>query len=190
MKAATLINAAFTYKMPKYHEVRFAENLLKLVRAVQSNLPSMRRHWRDLDNPDSEKREKHKVSGFWKAWGRNSLNERMTALMTDILRQFETLQKEAQLSLITFLDLLVKREQVLAHLDMMKMKPFPGGKEEDLRSNAESELLVVDKSKTPNKLVTKPDRAFEAIRSELILTVYNFYMSACMMNRTKASRIF
>jgi len=27
-------------KKPKYHELRFAEHLLKLVRAVQSNLPS------------------------------------------------------------------------------------------------------------------------------------------------------
>ena len=130
-KAATLIDAAFTYKTPKYHEVRFAEHLLKLVRAVQSNLPSLRRHCRDvLDHPDSEKKEKHQVSGFLKAWGRNSLNQRMTALMTDILRQFETLQKESQRSLITFPDLLVTREQVLAHLDMMETKPFPGGKED------------------------------------------------------------
>jgi len=99
----------------------------------------------------------------------------MTALMTDILRQFETLQKEAQRSLITFPDLLVKNEQVLAHLDVMKTKPFPGGKEEDLKVSAQPELLVVvDKRKTPHKLVTKPDRAFETIRRELILTGYNF----------------
>jgi len=46
-----------------------------------------------------------------KLW--NSLHARMTELMTDILRQFETMRKEAQSNLIPFPGLLVKREQVL-----------------------------------------------------------------------------
>jgi len=119
-----------------------------------------------------------------KVW--NSLNERMMELMTDTLRQCETLPKEAQRSSITFPGLPVKREEVLVNLDMLKTKPFPG-KKEDLRSNAELELLAVGKRKTPPKLVTKPDRAFEAIRSELILKAYNFFMVAFMMNRMKVS---
>jgi len=46
-----------------------------------------------------------------KLW--NSLHARMTELMTDILRQFETMRKEAQSNLIPFPGLLFKREQVL-----------------------------------------------------------------------------
>jgi len=52
----------------------------------------MRRHWRNLsDSSGSEKREKHHVSGFLKAWGRNSLIDGMTALTADILWQIEKL---------------------------------------------------------------------------------------------------
>ena len=58
------------------------------------------------------------------------MNEKMTALIADILQQFEAVKKEAQRSLITMPDILVKRQQVLACIEMITANLFAGGKEE------------------------------------------------------------
>ena len=56
----------------------------------------MREHWQNLlDKAGTEKMEKQTVRGFLKVWGNNSRNEKIAALVADILRQFEALQKEA-----------------------------------------------------------------------------------------------
>jgi hypothetical protein len=148
------------------------------VTAVLKNLPFMRIHWKNLlEKEETENREKQQARGFLKAWMVNSWNEKMTALMADVLRHFNALQKEAQRSLIVLPDLLLKRDEVLACLQLMTEKPFPGGCEEkcaDAESEEDDNSSIAATRKQAHSLVTKSRRNFEAVRNEVIQTAHNF----------------
>lgn len=102
----------------------------------------------------------------------------MTALMADVLRHFSALQKEAQRSLVVLPDLLLKRDEVLACLQLMIQKPFPGGCEEKITDSESDEddnsSSLAATRKTAHCLVTKSRRNFEAVRNEVIQTAHNF----------------
>jgi len=63
-------------------------------------------------------------------------------------------------------------------------------KRRKLKSNAEPEKLTFGKRRTPHEVVTKPDRALEAIRGELILTGHNFLHCRLHDEQEKSVQIF
>ncbi|KAL4143163.1 hypothetical protein QTP88_005523 [Uroleucon formosanum] len=93
------------YRFPAYFEVRFAEHLLNLSKALWKNLPCMQIHWQSIiESSDSTKIEKATAKGFLRTWKINGEQQHLTCLMMDILRNIEKLQKDSQKSKIIMTD--------------------------------------------------------------------------------------
>lgn len=91
------------YRFPAFFEVRFAEHLIKLSKAVWNYLYCMQKHWQliiEKSDTDTFKIEKPKLKGFY-ALGQGGKQQKMTCLMMDLLKRIENLHKECQRSLIT-----------------------------------------------------------------------------------------
>jgi len=74
--------------------VRFVQHLINLSESVWNNLKAIRIHWNSIITSDGgNKSEKSTAKGFLKLWKEDGDQEYYTALMMDILRQFEKLQK-------------------------------------------------------------------------------------------------
>ena len=82
--------------------------------------------------------KKATVSSFMKLWKEGGDQEYYTALMLDLLRLFEKLQKDSQKSMATLCDIEVSKATALASITLMESGPFPGGIEEKLRENNET----------------------------------------------------
>jgi len=90
--------------------VRFVQHLINLSESVWNNLKAIRTHWNSLiTSVSGNKTEKSTVKGFLKLWKEGGDQEYYTALMMDILRQFEKLQKECQKSMTTLCDIETKK---------------------------------------------------------------------------------
>ena len=79
-------------------------------------------------------------------------------------------------------DLLLKRDEVLACLQLMIQKPFSGGceakitdSESDEDDNSSSLAATRKTAHCLQCLVTKSHRNFEAVRNEVIQTAHNFF---------------
>lgn len=123
------------YRFPEHFEVRFVQHLINLSESVWNNLKAIRTHWRSILNSTSgNKTEKATVKGFFNLWKEGGDQEYYTALMMDILRQFEKLQKEGQKSMTTLCDIETTKTAVLESLAIIKSNFYPGGKEEGLKN--------------------------------------------------------
>lgn len=163
------------YKFPEHFDVRFAEHLLNLTKAVWSNLSCIRKHWQQtIDDSDCTKNEKAQARGFLKVWERGKEAEKMTVLMMDLLRLIEKLQKEAQRSMITLPDIEITRGIVTASLDIMAKQPYPGGFEEKLLED----LGTAEEEETPSRrasnVYVSTNRCWSAIRNEIVLSTNAF----------------
>ena len=84
---------------PVDHEVRFAQHLIQLCKAVLSNIDGCRLHWPkivDASREEYDGKEKDKARGFLKTWHASSLQTWLTALVVDICSVFSHVEKECQ----------------------------------------------------------------------------------------------
>jgi len=97
------------YRIPAYFELRFAEHLLILSKALWKNLPCMQIHWQSIiessDTTIQFLELKTTAKGFLRTWKNNGEQQHLTCLMMDILRHIEKLQKDSQKSKIIMTDI-------------------------------------------------------------------------------------
>ncbi|XP_025413676.1 uncharacterized protein LOC112685865 [Sipha flava] len=170
------------YRSPEHFEVRFVQHLIKLSESVWNNLKSIRTHWNSIiTNTSGNKTEKSVAKGFLNLWKEGGDQEYYTALMMDILYQFEKLQKEGQKSMTTLCDIETTKTAVLASLDIIKTNCFPGGKEEGLQNlQCDVELEYEDdndnniRTRTIRNSYVSTKRCVLSVKNEIILSSIEF----------------
>jgi hypothetical protein len=113
-------------KFPKYHEVRFAQHLLKLVDATLENLPAVMKVWQKLSE-EGDRREKTEAAGFLKLFDKKQVW--LTALMGDVLEIFQHMQQQLQRTSLILPDVLTCTEAAQRKLQLMSTCPYPGKRE-------------------------------------------------------------
>ena len=79
---------------PSYHDVRFAQHINNVCKAVLHNLNGSIQHWISLSEDTAvDRREKQKARGFLNTWKEDGVNTYLTSLMSDVCSVFQTLQK-------------------------------------------------------------------------------------------------
>ena len=82
---------------PKSFEVRFVEHQLNVIKAVRGDYESIVECLQTMRDGDSySNKERAVVEGFLKTWRLEGFQVKMTALMGDILKHIEALQKTVQ----------------------------------------------------------------------------------------------
>jgi len=169
------------YRFPEHFEVRFVQHLINLSESVWNNSKAIRTHWSSLiTSVSGNKTEKSTVKGFLKLWKEGGDQQYYTALMMDILRQFEKLQKEGQKSMTTLCDIETKKIEVLESLSLIASNCFPGGKEEDLKNklcNVELEHEKDDdniQTRTIRNAYVSTRRCVSSVRNEIIQSAMEF----------------
>lgn len=191
-------------RFPAYYEVRFVEHLINLGEVVWNNLSCMKIHWEAIvNNTDATRTEKAQAQGFSKKWADNGRQQQLTALMMDLLKHLETLQKDGQRAAITIPDIELSKATILQRLTIMENQLYPGGYEEKLEqsqqcatdSNANSKEEEGDsqnfdfnvdielpstspppprkKRRVFNSLVPS-ERIWSAVRNEIVLSCKEF----------------
>ena len=145
---------------PEHFEVRFAEHLLTLIKAVLTNLPACREVWRQIAVTGSGK-EKPVAEGYLRKWALDGRAVRVTAVMADICSIFCQLQKKFQRGDLVLPEVLEARDAALLQLQLMEEGPLPGGQEEKL-----SPALEDTATRTHNSLASSK-RTFDVVRSEV-----------------------
>ncbi|KAE9527914.1 hypothetical protein AGLY_012738 [Aphis glycines] len=170
------------YRFPEYFEVRFVQHLINLSKSVWNNLKAIRMHWNSIITSDGgNKSEKSTAKGFLKLWKEGGDQEYYTALMMDILRQFEKLQKQGQKSMTTLCDVETTKTEVLESLTLIKSNCFPGGKEEDLKNKIYN-ITELENEKDDDNIQTRTirnsyvstRRYVSSVKNEIILSAIEF----------------
>jgi len=76
----------------EHFEVRFAQHLNQIIKAVLHNLSGCCLAWEEVANLN-EYRQKAEANGFLKKWKRSQFTINLTALMGDVTAVFQRLQK-------------------------------------------------------------------------------------------------
>lgn len=156
------------FRFPEHFEVRFVEHLINLCESVWKNLPSLRAHWNSVSTSRTNTRiEKATVNGFLKLWKEGGDQEYYTALMLDLLRLFEKLQKDSQKSMATLCDIEVSKTAALASVTLMESGPYPGGKEEKVKERQEASTSETGRRISHNQYVTTR-RSTSSVRTEIV----------------------
>ena len=140
----------------------------------------------------SSQNEKATVSGFMKLWKEGGDQEYHTALMLDLLRLFEKLQKDSQKSMATLCDIAVSKATALTSITLMESGPFPGGIEEKLRENNATSTSESRRRVSHNQYVTTM-RSTSSVRNEIVLGAKEYLSRRFDLEQEdilKQSRIF
>jgi hypothetical protein len=156
------------YRFPEHFEVRFVEHLLNLCESVWKNLLAIRKHWSHISTEaqNATRGERATAKGFLKLWEAGGQQEYLTALMMDLLRLFEKLQKDCQKSLTTLCDIEAAKACAVASLSLMEFSPFPGGKEENQNTDTDA-VGDTERRQVHNSLVTSR-RNLTSMRTEIV----------------------
>ena len=107
---------------PAHHEVRFAQHLIQLCKAVLGNLEACTMHWEKIEKAPAgeyEKIEKSKAKGFLNVWEYSRVQVWLTALMIDVCAVFRYIEKETQKPHIIVPDILRYRDIALEKLNLL-----------------------------------------------------------------------
>lgn len=121
---------------PKHFEVRFAEHLNSVLKAVIRNLPACKKVWMSIVESKSKEysaADRAEASQLLSTWRSDSLQFILTGLMCDITAIFTSLQKGMQKSHLILPDVLTLRDSAIRKLDIMADSATPGGEEERWR---------------------------------------------------------
>lgn len=179
-KALAAVENGNVVAFPSHHEVRFAEHLHNLVKAVLINLEACRAVFKAAtENPEASRDEKAKSKGFMKLWSHCSTQVKLTALMFDICDIFKRLQKGLQKDSLIIPDVLTLRDSACRKLDVVLAGPMPGGKEQELVANEADDNNDTYHNQTRlaavnHQFVTSNSRSFSAIRLEVVQSAKNF----------------
>jgi len=73
---------SIVFAFPSHYEVRFAEHLHNLIKAVFNNLEACLAVFKEtIENPEASRDEKAKSQGFLKLWSHESTQVKIMALM-------------------------------------------------------------------------------------------------------------
>ncbi|KAL4148449.1 hypothetical protein QTP88_002689 [Uroleucon formosanum] len=170
------------YRFPAYFEVRFAEYLLNLSKALWKNLPCMQIHWQSIiESSDSTKIEKATAKGFLRTWKNDGEQQHLTCLMMDILRHIEKLQKDSQKSKIIMTDIELSKKVAVDSIALMENEPYPGGNEEKLMNCLAGENIeetntdiVEEVLRERRNYFVSTKRCWSAVRKEIVLSCKEF----------------
>lgn len=153
-------------EFPCHHEVRFAEHLNVLLKAVIRNMPACRKVWSLIvDSRDSAKAAKLRASDLLNLWYPDSLQFLLTSFMCDITQIFTSLQKGLQKSHLILPDILTLRDAAVRKVEIVLTLPMPGGAEEfSLKGEKETNSTI--RSHLPS-LSASGNRSFKDIRSHI-----------------------
>lgn len=155
-------------EFPQHHEIRFAEHLNTLLKAVIRNMPACRKVWHSIVNSsDSTKATKCKASDLLNLWAPHSLQFLLTTLMFDITEIFTSMQKGLQKAHLILPDVLTLRDAAVRKIEMVMNAPMPGGSEElALKNQTEKNSTI--RSHLPTLRDT--NRSYENIRKDIVQT--------------------
>jgi hypothetical protein len=181
-KKVTQLGAKFAF--PAFFEVRFAEHLHNLIHAVLGNMEAMMEHWTQLSN-STDKRDKNEAIGFINTWKEGEAQLFITAVMGDVCRIFQQLQKSYQASDLMLTDVFEAKDSAVRKLRLILAQPFPGGFEEkfaaansnddDIEDAAIAEISQRPRRSVMNSLIPSlRARSVRAIRLEILQSAINF----------------
>lgn len=179
-KALAAVEHCNVVAFPSHHEVRFAEHLHNLIKAVLNNLEACRTVFKEtVENPEASRDEKAKSQGFLKLWSHGSTQVKITALMYDICDIFKRLQQGLQKDLLIIPDVLTLRDSACRKLDVVLAGPMPGGKEQELAANEQVENNASSYQQPRlaarnHQFVTSNVRSYSAVRLEVVNSAKNF----------------
>lgn len=118
------------------------------------------------------------VKGFLNLWKEGGDKEYYTALMMDILHQFEKLQKEGQKSMTTLCDIETTKIAVLESLSVIESNFFPGGKEEDFKNKLYDVELEHEDNNIRTRIIrnsyVSTKRCISSVKNEIIQSAIEF----------------
>lgn len=155
-------------EFPCHHEVRFAQHLNGLLKAVIRNMPACRKVWISIVNSqDSTKAAKSRASDLLNLWQAHSLQFMMTVLMYDVTSIFTSLQMGLQKSHLVLPDVLTLRDAYIRKMELLVKGPLPGGAEELALKN-ENDKIPTIRSHLPNLSASSSvNRNYQQIRSDI-----------------------
>ncbi len=116
---------------PSYHDVRFAQHINNVCKAVLHNLNGIIQHWISLSEDTAvDRREKQKARGFLNTWKEDGVNTYLTSLMSDVCSVFQTLQKQLQKVSIIIPDIMKYKDIAINKFNAMRKAPYVDGAEE------------------------------------------------------------
>lgn len=168
-------------RFPRHHEVRFAQHFCNLVDSILHNLDACIKVWEWYAENGTGRKEKAEANGYLKIWRMEYRQKWLTALMGDLLQVFQQLQQQMQRSDLILPDVFTCRDAALLKIQTMKIGPYPGRRESNLKScnisSAEEERQPEPSKRRAlafNTFVTTGHRRDEVIRSEITLAAENF----------------
>jgi hypothetical protein len=170
-------------KFPRHHDVRFAEHLVNLIDACLYNLEACKRVWKNLGE-QGERKEKAESIGYLRTWDYNQ--QRLTALMGDTLEIFSQMEKKFQRNDLIMPDLFTCRDAALRKLGMIEEGPYPGKREYKVTNvQALDDSESSDRRNTNHQFVTRKGRAWNAIRTEVIMSAKSFLSQRVNLEQEK-----
>lgn len=155
-----------TLSFPAHFEVRFAEHLNSILKAIIRNLPACTKVWMSIINStESTKSEIAEASDFLNTWRPYSVQYILTGLMCDILTIFTSLQKGLQKPYLILPDVLTLRDAAIRKLEIMTNMAVPGGEEEKfLRSEQRKDNTI------RSHFQGHGNQTYDNLRSLIVLT--------------------
>lgn len=115
-------------RIPRHFDVRFAEHLNAILKAIIRSLPPRKKVWMHIvESKDHTAEEKAKASDFLNTWRSDSFQYLLTGLMSDVTAVFTSLKKGLQKPYIILPDVLTLRDTATRKLEVVASMPFPGG---------------------------------------------------------------
>lgn len=159
-------------------DVRFAEHILAMCKAIISNMDGMITTWEEISvGIDNDRSTKNQAVGFMKMWDSSGQQFKLTCLMMDLLHILSMLQKEFQRTNLLLFDVPKIHDRFVQRIKIMETAAYPGGFEEKQvpqDSNLDNDDNSTRGRRTTNQFVTLSNREFSSIRQECILTLMNF----------------
>lgn len=105
---------------PRHHDIRFAQHLNNVLKAVIRNMPACRKVWSSIvDSRDSTKAEKCEASDLLNLWHPHSLQYIITVLMDDVTKIFTSLQMGLQKSHLVLPDVITLRDAAVRKMEIV-----------------------------------------------------------------------
>lgn len=154
-------------EFPSHHDIRFAQHLNNVLKAVIRNMPVCRKVWSSIvESSDFSKAQKCEASDLLNLWQPHLEQYKITVLMDDITKIFTSLQMGLQKSHLVLPDVITLRDAAIRKMEIVMRGYMPGGSEEKgLLNEASKDSTIRSHLRTLN---TNEKRNYEEIRLDIV----------------------